>query len=60
MERHYEKINTQEIVKEEYLKDINAHLPSWVKKLVELYTSDLKYKIKKDLNCSKPYVSTSH
>jgi hypothetical protein len=41
-------------VREKYLKDLNAHLPEWIKQFVNLYTSDLKYKIKKDFNRSKP------
>jgi hypothetical protein len=35
--------------REKYLKDLNAHLPDWIKQFVALYTSDLKYKIKKEL-----------
>jgi len=46
--------NYQEQVREKYLKDLNAHLPDWIKQFVSLYTSDLKYKIKKALNKSKP------
>jgi len=46
--------NNQEQVREKYLKDLNAHLPDWIKQFVSLYTSDLKYKIKKNLNKSKP------
>ncbi len=38
--------NNQEQIKDEYLKDLNSHLPKWVSMLVELYTSPLKYKIK--------------
>ena len=34
-----------EQIQEEYLKNLNTHLPGWVKKFVELYTSDLKYKM---------------
>jgi len=33
-------------INEEYLKDLNSHLPKWVNMLVELYTSPLKYKLK--------------
>ena len=36
-------------ISEKYLKDLNAHLPNWIKKIVELYTSDLKYKINKKI-----------
>lgn len=50
MEKHYQENYVKEQIKEKYLKDLNAHLPEWVKKFVELYTSDLKYKIRKDLN----------
>jgi len=32
---------------ENNLKDLNSHLPEWTKVLVELYESDLKYKIKR-------------
>lgn len=49
METYYEK-KVKEQIREKYLKDLNSHLPLWVKKFVELYTSDLKYRIKKDLN----------
>ena len=31
------------------LKELNDHLPDWIKKIVALYTSDLKYEIKKRL-----------
>ena len=51
--QYYRKENHlgERIPKEEYLKDLNSHLPQWVKKLVQLYTSDLKYKImQKDPN----------
>lgn len=41
---YYEQEKGQ--LKEEYLKDLNSHLPKWVNMLVELYTSPLKYKIK--------------
>ena len=41
---HYE--HQKEQLKDEYLKDLNSHLPKWVNMLVELYTSPLKYKIK--------------
>ena len=52
METYYqEKKYEKELTSESYLKDLNAHLPEWVKQLVELYTSDLKYRIKqKDSN----------
>jgi hypothetical protein len=46
--------NHTEEMKEKYLKDLNAHLPDWIKEFVSLYTSDLKYKIKKNLNKSMP------
>ena len=49
---YYEK--NKEQFREKYLKDLNAHLPDWIKQFVSLYTSDLKYKIKKALNNSKP------
>lgn len=41
---YYEQEKGQ--LKEEYLKDLNSHLPKWVNMLIELYTSSLKYKIK--------------
>jgi len=34
-----------EQIQEKYLKNLNTHLPGWVKKFVEFYTSDLKYKM---------------
>lgn len=46
METHYQKDYVKEQIKEKYLKDLNAHLPEWVKKFVELYTSALKYRMK--------------
>lgn len=42
---YYEKAK-EGYLKDEYLKDLNSHLPKWVNMLVELYTSPLKYKIK--------------
>ena len=43
METHYQ-INNQ--FREKYLNNINFHIPEWSKKLVEIYTSPLKDKIK--------------
>jgi len=53
-EQYYQSNHVKEQVREKYLKDLNAHLPDWIKQFVSLYTSDLKYKIKKALNNSKP------
>jgi len=49
MENHYQELKYQKNKGELYLKDLNAHLPEWVKRFVELYTSDLKYKIKEKI-----------
>jgi len=49
-EQYYQSNYVKERMQEKYLKDLNAHLPDWIKKFVEIYTSDLKYKIKKDLD----------
>ena len=51
MTEYYGKKKTEEFISGEmYLKDINLHLPEWVRKFAEIYTSELKYKIRKDLN----------
>ena len=42
---YYKKPQTENL-NEEYLKDLNSHLPKWVNMLVELYTSPIKYEIK--------------
>ncbi len=50
METHYQKEKYQNAQKKD-LKNLNTHLPEWVQRFVELYTSDLKYKIsEKDSN----------
>ena len=38
---------------EEYLRNIDLHIPEWAKTLVDLYTSPLKYKIKYELEKAK-------
>ncbi len=43
METYYHKRNQ---LKKDYLTDLNLHTPEWAKRLVELYTSPLKYSIK--------------
>lgn len=52
METHYQKEKyLNENSEEKDLKNLDSHLPEWVKRFVELYTSDIKYKIlKKDSN----------
>lgn len=60
METHYQKNYVKEQIREKDLKEINAHLPEWIKKFVDLYTSDLKYRIKIDLNKSKPKTYTTY
>jgi len=46
MKTDYQRENK---MKEEYQKNLNLHIPQWTKKLVEIYTSPLKYKIKSKL-----------
>ncbi len=52
MESYYRDGKYQNnMVSEKHLKDLNAHLPEWVKRFVELYTSDAKHRIsEKDSN----------
>lgn len=45
MEKHYQKEKYQNEAREKNLKNLNSHLPDWVMRFVELYTSDLKYEI---------------
>ncbi len=35
--------------KENYLNNLNVHIPEWSNKLIEMYTSPMKYKIKSEL-----------
>jgi len=43
---YYQKKNT---LKEEYLNNLNSQIPEWAKKLVELYTSPMKYQMDYEL-----------
>ena len=47
MEPDYQMENS---VTNEYVTNLNLHLPEWARELVELYKSSLKYKINYDLN----------
>ena len=35
--------------KENYLNNLNLYIPEWSKKLIEMYTSPMKYKVKSEL-----------
>ena len=52
METCYQK---KDHVKEEYLQNLNLHIPQWAKNLIEFYTSPLKYEIKYGLRDSEEY-----
>lgn len=49
METYYREEKYRNEMSGKQLKDLNAHLPEWVKQFVELYTSDLKYEMKRKL-----------
>ena len=42
MDTYYREEKYQSKMSGKHLKDLNAHLPEWVKRFVELYTSGLK------------------
>ncbi len=50
MENYYQ---TENRLKRECPKDVDLYIPQWVKMLVELYTSPLKYEVKYGLRDSK-------
>ena len=42
METYYREEKYRNEMRENSLKDLNAHLPEWVKQVVKLYTSDMR------------------
>ncbi|MBW1666979.1 MAG: hypothetical protein JRJ66_02780 [Deltaproteobacteria bacterium] len=40
---------SEQRLKRDYLTNLNLHLPSWARQLVDLYNSPLKYRIKYEL-----------
>ena len=46
MDTHYREEKYRDEMSTQRLKDLKAHLPEWVKRFVELYTSDIKYEIR--------------
>ena len=49
METYYREEKYQSEMSGKQLKELNAHLPEWVKRFVELYTSELKYEMRRKL-----------
>ena len=46
--KNYYYHNNRENYHQEYLKKLDLHIPQWMKQLVEIYKSPLKYKISRE------------